>query len=56
VKQNMVQIYKKIRNKILEVFGHFWSILQNQDLSRHYDACFQSFQLQNDANFIIGLH
>ncbi len=29
-------------------------ILQAQD--RHHDTCPQSFQLQNDANFTIGLH
>ncbi len=24
--------------------------------NRHHDTCLQSFQLQNDANFIVGLH
>jgi hypothetical protein len=29
-------------------------IMHAQD--RHHDTCPQSFQLQNDANFIVGLH
>jgi hypothetical protein len=24
--------------------------------NRHHDTCLQSFQLKNDANFIVGLH